>query len=95
MHDFRVAAFDEIRLVTIAGEKVRQLLFGNARQHRWPGDLVSIQVEDRQDRAIAGGIQKLVGMPTGGTRAGLGFSIAHHAADEQVRIIKGGAIGMK
>ena len=34
-------------------------------------------------------------MPAGGQRAGLGFTVADHAADQQFRVIEGGAVGVQ
>src|SRR5215467_1065976 len=52
-------------------------------------------MEDGKDCAITLWIQEFVGVPTGGERAGLGFAIAYNTADEQIRIIKRGAIGVE
>ena len=76
MHEGRIAAFDEIGFVAIAHEKIGELRFCYPRQHRRPGDLISVEVKHRQDRPVALRVQKFVGVPTGGQRAGFGFSIA-------------------
>ena len=47
VHLRRIVAFDEIRLVAVALEKVFELLPRNPRQDRRIGDLVAIQVQDR------------------------------------------------
>src|SRR5580693_5888384 len=41
-----------------------------------------------QNRSIAHRVKKFVGMPTGGQRPGLRFSIAHHHGHNQVRIVE-------
>src|SRR5436853_891004 len=66
----------------------------DAGQYRRIGDLVAIEVKDRQDHAVAHGVEKLVAVPAGRQRAGLGFAIADDASDEQIRIIESRAIGM-
>ena len=85
VHRLRLVAFHEIRLVAVAREQVRQLLVADARQHRGIGDLVAVQVQDRQHRAVARRVQELVGMPAGRQRAGFRLAVAHHAADQQIR----------
>ena len=56
------------------------------------GDLVSIQMQNRKHRAVVCGIQEFIRMPTGGERAGFGFSVADHAARDQVRIVEDRAV---
>ena len=90
-----VVAFDKIGLVAVAFQKAGEFLVGNARQHRRPGDLISVQVQDRQHRAVAGRIEEFVGMPAGGQGSGLRFSIADHAAGQQVRIVEDRAKGVR
>ena len=51
-------------------------------------------MKDRKHRAIAGGIEEFVGVPTGGECAGFRFTVADDAADDQIRIVEGGAIGV-
>ena len=69
MHDRRIVAFDEMRVVAVAAHQLRQFLPADARQHRRIGDLEAVEVKDRKDRPITCGIQKLVGMPTRGQRS--------------------------
>ena len=90
----RVASFDEQRRVAHALEELAQLLLGNARQEAGIGDLVSVEVEDRQHGAVAGRIEELVAVPAGRQRPGLRLSIADHAGDHEVRVVEGRAIGM-
>ncbi len=53
VHFFRLMTFDEIGLVAVSGEKLREFVVAHASHHRGIGDLVSIQVQDRQHRSIA------------------------------------------
>ncbi len=64
-------------------------------QDRRIGDLVAVQLQNWQHRPVIGRVEKLVGMPGGGQRAGLGFTVADHAAGDQIRIIEHSAIGMR
>jgi hypothetical protein len=52
-------------------------------------------MEDRQDDAISHWVQELVGVPARGKRSGFRLAIAHHARNDQVRIVKRGAVGMR
>ncbi len=94
VHDRRVVALDEIRLVAVAHEQLLELVVADPRQHGRVGDLVAVQVQDRQHGAVAHRVEELVGMPGGGERAGLGLAVAHHAGHQQVRIVERGAIGV-
>ncbi len=67
---------------------------GDTRQNRRVGDLVAVEVEDGQNRAVCGWIEELVRVPACSQGAGLGLAIAHHAGHDQVRIVKGRAVGM-
>ncbi len=95
MHCLRVVAGDDVGLVAVAGEKLLELLVTDAGQHRGVSDLVTVEVQDRQNGAVGGGVEELVGVPAGGQGAGLGLAVADHAADEEVRIVEGGAIGVE
>ena len=89
MHQRRVIPDDEMRLVTVSMEQAGQLFLWDTGQNRRVRDLVAVEVQDRQHRAIALRIQKLVGVPAGRQWPGLGLAVADDAADEQVRVIKG------
>src|ERR1700722_16161894 len=52
-------------------------------------------MQDRKNRAVTLGVQEFIRMPTGGERAGLGFTIADNAANKQIGIIEGGAKGVR
>src|ERR1700719_4418461 len=49
-------------------------------------------MQDGEHGAITGGIQKLVGMPTGGQGAWFRFAVAHNAADQQIWIVECSAV---
>lgn len=83
---------DEIGLVSIAHEQIFELGVGDARQHRRVGDLVAIQMQNRQHRAVATRIKKLVGMPRRGQRR---FAVAHAATRDEVGVVEYRAIRMQ
>jgi hypothetical protein len=51
-------------------------------------------VQDRQDGAVAEGIEELVGVPRRGQRPCLGFPVANDAGDEQIGIVEDGTEGV-
>ena len=91
VHRLRIAAFDEVRLVPVAAKQMIELFVADAREHARVGDLVAVQVQDRQHHAIGQRIQELVGMPARGERPGFGFAIADDAGHDQVRVVERGA----
>ena len=88
VHAGRVVALDEMRGVTITAKQRFEFIMRNPRQHRRPGDLVAVQMKDRQHRAVVNRIEELVRVPRRGERSRLRFAIADHARDEQVRVVK-------
>lgn len=75
-------------------EEVTDLLVAHAPEHGGVGDLVAVEMQDRQHRAVMRGIQKLVRMPGRRERPGFGFAVTDDAGDNQVGIVERGAIGM-
>ena len=66
----------------------------DARKEARVGDLVAVEVEDREHAAIAGRVEELVAVPAGRERPGLGFAVADDAGDDQVRVVEGCAVSM-
>ena len=65
------------------------------RQHRRVGDLVAVEVQDRQHRAVGGRVEELVRVPARGERPGLGLAVADHAGHDQVGVVERGAVGVR
>ena len=84
-----------MRLIAIAAEQLGQFLAADAREHRRIGDLEAVEMQDRKHRAIARRVEKLVGMPAGGQRAGFRFAVADDAGDDQIGIVERRAIGVE
>jgi hypothetical protein len=59
------------------------------------GDLVSVQVQDRQHRAVAYRVEELAGVPGGGQRPGLRLAVADHARRDEVRVVERGAVRVR
>src|SRR5258707_6489061 len=66
----------------------------DASQQSGIGNFVAVQMEYSQDGAVAHWIKELIAMPTGSQRPRFRLAIANDACNDQVRVIKGGAIGM-
>ena len=94
VHGQRIAARHEDRRIAIAPHQGFQFFVGNAGQQRGIGDLVAVEMQDRQHRAIGPGIEKLVAVPGGGQRAGFGFAVANDAGDRQIGIVERRAEGV-
>ena len=90
----RIVPFDEVRLPSAASQQLRELAAWNPREHGWVRDLVAVQVQDRQHRAVGRRIEKLVRVPRGGQRAGFGFTVADHAGRDQIGIVEDRAEGV-
>ena len=95
VHAVVVGAFDEVRRPAVAAHQALQLLVRNARQQRRIVDLVAVQMEDRQHRAVAHRVEKLVDVPRGRQRSGLRFAVAHDRRDDQLRIVESRAAGVR
>ena len=94
MHCLRLIAFDKIRRPAAALEILLQFLRLDTGEECGIGDLVAIEVQDRQNRAVGFGIEKLVGVPGGCQRPGLRLAIADNTGDNQIGIVEHGAKGM-
>ena len=95
VHAWRVVSLHEVGVVAVALEERQQLRLGDARQHRGVGDLVAVEVEDGQDGAVADRVQELVGVPARGQGTGLRLAVADDAADHQVGVVEGRAVGVR
>ena len=67
----------------------------DAREQRRIVDLVAVEIQNRQHRAVTDGIEKFVDVPGSGERPGFRFAVTDHGGDDQVRIVEGRAAGMR
>ena len=95
VHRRGIAAFHEVRLVAVADEERFELFVADARQDGGVGDLVAVQVENRQHRTVASRVEELVRVPGGRERTGLCLAVADDAGDDQIRIVEGHAVGVR
>ena len=75
-------------------EEVRDLLVGHARKDRGVGDLIAVQMQNGQDRAVGGGVEELVALPGGGQRPGFGFAVADGDCRDQPGVVEHGPEGV-
>ena len=94
MHGLRIVPLDKVGRVAVAEHEMLKFFAADARQDRRVIDLVAVQVEDRQHGAIVSRVEELVGVPSCGQRAGLGFAVTHDAGDDQVGVVERRAIGV-
>ena len=85
---------DHERLVAVAAQQRDQLVLGDAGQHRRVGDLVPVQVQDRQHHPVRGGVEELVAVPRGRQRPGLRLPVTDHTGDQQIRVVERGPVGV-
>src|SRR5665647_1272262 len=88
MYDFRIVAFDKIGLVTASTIESSQVRVTGASLGSWPRDFVSIEMKDRQDRAISDRIDEVHRLPASFQWTGLGLAIPDDAGDNQVWIVE-------
>ena len=95
VHLLRLGALDEVRRVPVAAEELVQLLVADPGQDAGIGDLVAVEVEDRQDHAVGHGAEELVRVPARRQRPRLRLAVADDAGDDQVGIVEGGAVRVR
>ena len=95
MHLLRITALDKVGRVAVAAEKLIQFLMTDAGQHARVGDLVPVQVQDREHHTVGEGIEKLVGVPGGRQRAGFRLTVADHTGHDQVGIVVGSPVRVR
>ena len=79
----------EQRFVTIAGVKGVQLAVVHRPADGSAGDLVAVDMQDRQHRAVADRVEEFRRVPGGRGGSGLGLAIADDAGDNQIGIVEG------
>ena len=91
VHLHGLVALDEVRRPAVAAKQLLQLLARDPGKEGRVGDLVPVEVQDRQHGAVRRGIEELVGMPRRGERSGLRLAVADDAGDDEIRIVEDGA----
>jgi len=65
-----------------------------APQNGWTGNLVAIQMQNRQHCPITHRVQKINALPGAFERSGLCFPIPNHGGDDHIGIVESGAKGV-
>ena len=94
MHTAGFRAFHKVRLPAHTCKKLPQHVIRSTGQNGRIGNLVAVQMQNRQHRAIFVRIDKFVALPGSGQRTSFRFSIADHAGRNQIGIVKYRAKGM-
>src|ERR1019366_6649939 len=94
VHLFRLVTFDKERLPAAAPQKLLEFLILDAGQHGRVADLVSIQVQDRQDRSVANRGKEIVRLPGRRQRTRLCLAVADDARNDQAGIVERGTEGV-
>src|SRR5262249_48359390 len=87
--------YGESLIRRIAGMTAYHLLMADAGKNAGIGDLVAVQMQDRQNRPVGDRVQELVGMPAPRQRPSLRFAVADHTRNNQIRIVESGSVGMR
>ena len=88
VHQFRLMTLDEIGRPAVAAQQLFQLQLGDAGKQGRIGDLVAVEMKNRQNRSVGGRIEELVGVPGGGQRSGFRLAVSDDAGDDEIRIIE-------
>ncbi len=88
VHEFGFMPLDKVRRPAVTAEQLFQLFVFDTGQDGRVGDLVAVEVQDGQHRAVADRVEKLVGMPGRGQRAGFRLAVADHTGDHEIWIVQ-------
>src|ERR1700690_491112 len=81
-------ALDEKNLVTVPAQKLPHLIVSLAREDGGTGNLVAIEMQDRQHRAIARGIEEVDSLPRSFEWSGLRLAITDYARDDKLGVVE-------
>ena len=95
VHQLRVVALDRVDLVPVPGEQRFQFAGRDPGRDRRVGDLVPVEVQDRQHRAVRHRVEELVGVPAAGERPGLRLAVPDHAGDDELRVVERRPVGVR
>src|SRR5271165_5538305 len=95
VHALGIGALYEVGCPAVSGQQAFQLLVRNARQQSGVINLVSIQVQDGQNRAVPNGIEKLADVPGSCQWPGFRFPVSDRCSHDQIRVVEGSAAGVR
>ena len=82
--DHRIVTFGEDRRIAQALEEFCQIGVAMPGPDGRPRNLVAVEMQDRQHRAVAGRIEEVDALPAFRERPGLGLAVADHRRHKQV-----------
>ena len=88
MHQVRIGALHKQRIPAVSAQQLLELLAWDPGEDGRVGNLVAVEVQDRQHGTVGHRTEKLVGVPGGGERSGFRFAITDHARNHQFRIVE-------
>jgi hypothetical protein len=94
VHARRIVTLDEMCFVAVALQERPDVFVALAAQHGGTADLVAIEVQDGQHRAVADRVEERGAPPGTSQRPRLRFPVPDHRGDDQIRVVEGGAEGM-
>ncbi len=95
MYGPRFVALHQVRVVSVPVQQGGQLVVADAGEHRRVGDLVAVQVQDRQHGAVADRVEQLVDVPRRGQRSGFGLAVTDHAGRDKVGVVQHGTVRVR
>ncbi len=94
MHAWQVIPRDDNGLIPPPPVQLNQLLVRQTRFDRRPGNLVAIEVQDRQHGTVPTRVEKVHTFPAAFQRTGFSFPITYDAGHQQVGIVEDSAKGV-
>ncbi len=82
------------RLIAVPAQQRVQLCGRDAGQQCRVGDLVAVEVEDRQHGAVPDRVEEPASVPARRQRAGLGLAVADHAGHHEAGVVERRAAGV-
>src|SRR5207248_582560 len=79
----RVVAGDEQRVPAVAFEERDPFLLGDPGEYGRVGDLVAVQMQEREDGAVPARVEELVAVPARRERPRLSLAVSDHAGDDE------------
>ncbi len=86
--DHRLVPAQDVRVISIAREQLADLIVRHPAEHRGPADLVAVEMQDREDGAVASRVEEARAFPRSLERSRLGLSVAHDRGDDEIRIVE-------
>ena len=72
-----------------------QLFMADPGENAVIGDLVAVEVEDRQNRPVPRQVEEFVGMPARRQRSSFRLAVANDAGDDQIGVVEGRSVGVR